>query len=92
MTDALGADKHDDPTTLEDVEREHITKALAATNWVPRRPKGCRGQTRIGTHVTARQDAKAKHIASTGMKPIHITGDNALWPECGKGLVSVNGW
>jgi formate hydrogenlyase transcriptional activator len=40
ITDAVGTDKHDDRTTLKDAEREHIIKALAATNWVLGGPKG----------------------------------------------------
>jgi FixJ family two-component response regulator len=34
------AGKSDDRTTLEEVEREHIIRALAATNWVVGGPKG----------------------------------------------------
>jgi len=37
---AFGVDKSDDCTTLKDVEREHIIRALAATNWVLGGPKG----------------------------------------------------
>jgi formate hydrogenlyase transcriptional activator len=40
MTGTLGADRHSDPTTLKDAEREHIIKALAATRWVLGGPKG----------------------------------------------------
>jgi formate hydrogenlyase transcriptional activator len=40
MTDAAGAQEHDDPTTLKDMEREHIVKTLAATKWVLGGPKG----------------------------------------------------
>jgi len=32
--------RHESPTTLKDVEREHILQALAATNWVLGGPKG----------------------------------------------------
>jgi formate hydrogenlyase transcriptional activator len=38
--DAVDTDKHDDRTTLKDLEREHIIKTLAATNWVLGGPKG----------------------------------------------------
>jgi formate hydrogenlyase transcriptional activator len=40
MTDAVGADKSGDRTTLKDMEREHIIQALAATNWILGGPKG----------------------------------------------------
>jgi len=40
MTDTFGAERHGDPTTLKDAEREHIIKALAATRWVLGGPKG----------------------------------------------------
>lgn len=39
-TAAIGADENDDRATLKDVEREHIIRALAATNWVVGGPKG----------------------------------------------------
>ncbi len=49
---AVGLDNADDRITLKDVEREHIIRALAATNWVlARRSKGRRGQTRVGANV-----------------------------------------
>ena len=35
-----GADKSDERTTLKEAEREHIVRALAATNWVLGGPKG----------------------------------------------------
>ncbi len=40
VTDAIGARKQDDPTTLKDMERDHIVKTLAATKWVLGGPKG----------------------------------------------------
>jgi len=40
VTEAVGEDKHMDAATLKDVEREHIIKSLAATNWVLGGPKG----------------------------------------------------
>ena len=40
ITATLCADKSDDRTMLKDVEREHIIRALAATNWVLGGPKG----------------------------------------------------
>jgi formate hydrogenlyase transcriptional activator len=39
-TDTVGMDRSDDRTTLKDVEREHIIRALAATNWILGGPKG----------------------------------------------------
>jgi len=39
-TEAVGVDQADDRTTLKEVEREHIFRALAATNWVVGGPKG----------------------------------------------------
>ena len=39
-TEAVGLEASDDPTTLEEVQREHIIRALAATNWVIGGPKG----------------------------------------------------
>ena len=39
-SDTAGADKSDDRTTLKDAEREHIIRALAATNWILGGPKG----------------------------------------------------
>jgi formate hydrogenlyase transcriptional activator len=39
-TGAFSADQSDDRATLEDFEREHIIRALAATNWVFGGPKG----------------------------------------------------
>jgi formate hydrogenlyase transcriptional activator len=44
------ADKSDDLTTLKDAEREHIIRALAATNWVVGGPKGA--ATRLGLRRT----------------------------------------
>jgi formate hydrogenlyase transcriptional activator len=38
--DELDAELNDNLTTLKDVEREHIIRALAATNWVLGGPKG----------------------------------------------------
>jgi formate hydrogenlyase transcriptional activator len=40
MPQVIGMDRGDDPTTLKDAEREHILRALAATNWVLGGPKG----------------------------------------------------
>ncbi|MGO8701335.1 MAG: sigma-54 interaction domain-containing protein [Limisphaerales bacterium] len=40
VTGAAGTTKHDDPTTLKDVEREHIIKILGATKWVLGGPNG----------------------------------------------------
>ena len=40
MSDAPGRGKSEGPTTLKEMEREHITQALAATNWVIGGPKG----------------------------------------------------
>ncbi len=48
--DMPGADKSDDLTALKDVEREHIIRALAATNWVVGGPKGA--AARIGLQRT----------------------------------------
>jgi formate hydrogenlyase transcriptional activator len=48
--DLLGADKGDDLATLKNVEREHIIRALAATNWVVGGPKGA--AARIGLQRT----------------------------------------
>ncbi len=45
-TDTAGADRSDDRTTLKDVEREHIIRTLAATNWILGGPKGA--GTRLG--------------------------------------------
>jgi formate hydrogenlyase transcriptional activator len=39
-TDLAGGDENDHLTTLKDVEREHIIRALAATNWVLGGAKG----------------------------------------------------
>jgi formate hydrogenlyase transcriptional activator len=40
MTDAVGAHENNALATLKDVEREHIIKILAVTNWVLGGPKG----------------------------------------------------
>ena len=40
MTVTTRSDRSDDRTTLKDVEREHIIRALAATNWILGGPKG----------------------------------------------------
>jgi formate hydrogenlyase transcriptional activator len=40
MTDTAGPVRSDDRTTLKDVEREHIIRALASTNWILGGPKG----------------------------------------------------
>ena len=40
MTDAVGGGNYMDAATLKDVEREHIIRTLAATNWVLGGPKG----------------------------------------------------
>jgi formate hydrogenlyase transcriptional activator len=40
MTEEFEAEKHDDLATLKDVEREHIKRTLASTNWVLGGPKG----------------------------------------------------
>jgi formate hydrogenlyase transcriptional activator len=39
-SNAVVADKCDDGTTLKEIEREHIIRALAATNWVLGGPRG----------------------------------------------------
>jgi formate hydrogenlyase transcriptional activator len=39
-TDAPDAHRHDDRRTLEDVEREHILRALVTTNWILGGPRG----------------------------------------------------
>jgi formate hydrogenlyase transcriptional activator len=50
ITKAVDVDKSEGPTTLEDVEREHIIRTLAATNWVV---GGVRGAAaRIGLRRT----------------------------------------
>ena len=48
--DLDGANKGDDLTTLKDVEREHIIRALTATNWVVGGPEGA--AARIGLQRT----------------------------------------
>ena len=50
MNDTIGADKSDDLTALKDVEREHIIRALAATNWVVGGLKGA--AARLGLQRT----------------------------------------
>ncbi len=49
-SDTTGSDKSDDRTTLKDVEREHIIRALAATNWVVGGPEGA--AARVGLQRT----------------------------------------
>jgi formate hydrogenlyase transcriptional activator len=49
-SDPDGANKGDDLTTLKDVEREHIIRALAATNWVVGGPEGA--AARLGLQRT----------------------------------------
>ncbi len=46
IADAVCVPKKDDRTTLKEMEREHITQALAATNWVLGGTKGA--ATRLG--------------------------------------------
>jgi formate hydrogenlyase transcriptional activator len=48
--EAAGADRKLPQTTLQDVEREHVIKALAATNWVIGGPKGA--AARLGLQRT----------------------------------------
>jgi formate hydrogenlyase transcriptional activator len=50
ITKAVDVDKSEGPTTLEDVEREHIIRTLAATNWVVGGPRGA--AARIGLRRT----------------------------------------
>jgi formate hydrogenlyase transcriptional activator len=47
---AVGADTQGHQTTLKDVEREHIIRALAATNWVVGGPEGA--AARLGLQRT----------------------------------------
>ncbi len=48
--EAVGADAKGHQTTLKDVEREHIVRALAATNWVVGGPEGA--AARLGLQRT----------------------------------------
>ena len=50
MDDSGGAQRSDDLTRLKDVEREHIIRALAATNWVVGGSEGA--AARLGLHRT----------------------------------------
>jgi formate hydrogenlyase transcriptional activator len=51
MSGGRGEQAHNDATSLKDVEREHIIKALAATNWVLGGPK--RAGARLGLARTS---------------------------------------
>jgi formate hydrogenlyase transcriptional activator len=50
ITNAFGVNKSEGRTTLEDVDRQHIIRALAATNWVVGGPQGA--AARIGLRRT----------------------------------------
>lgn len=63
--DPTGAVESDDLTTLKDAEREHIIRALAATNWVIGGPKGA--AARLGLRRTT-LIAKMQKLGITRMQ------------------------